>query len=132
MGKDNDAKSQFRHCLFSKILVPHWERGNIESVFWKDQNGVVEEINCSALGGSVGTNGVLEGQVIEIKNWSELEEYGENIKRKIVFFNRAMNPTYISTGMAYGNCVDQRHNDASKAVEYGAIAVLVRSMTLKF
>jgi hypothetical protein len=34
--------------------------------------------------------------------------------------------------MAYGNCVDQRHNGASRAVEYGALAVLVRSMTLKF
>lgn len=126
-------KANLDTIYFQKILVPHWVRGNIESVFWKDHNGVIEEINCSALGGSVGTNGVLEGQVIEIKNWSELEEYGEkNIKGKIVFFNRAMNPTYISTGMAYGNCVDQRHNGASKAVEYGAIAVLVRSMTLKF
>ena len=115
MGKDYDAKANLDTVYFQKILVPHWERGNIESVFWKDQNGVVEEINCSALGGSVGTNGVLEGQVIEIKNWSELEEYGEkNIKGKIVFFNRAMNPTYISTGMAYGNCVDQRHNGASR------------------
>ena len=43
-----------------------------------------------------------------------------------------MNPTYISTGMAYGKCVDQRHSGASRAVEYGAIAVIVRSMTLKF
>ena len=43
-----------------------------------------------------------------------------------------MNPTYINTGMAYGSCVDQRHSGASRAVEYGAIGVLVRSMTLKF
>ena len=75
-------KANLDTVYFQKILVPHWERGNIESVFWKDQNGVVEEINCSALGGSVGTNGVLEGQVIEIKNWSELEEYGEKKKYK--------------------------------------------------
>ena len=33
--------------------------------------------------------------------------------------------------MAYGSCVDQRHNGASRAGLYGAKAVIVRSMTLK-
>ena len=42
-----------------------------------------------------------------------------------------MNPTYISTFMAYGSCVDQRHNGAVMAGQYGAKAVIVRSMTLK-
>ena len=126
-------KTNLDTVYFQKIMVPHWVRGDVESVFWKNQNGDIEKINCTALGGSVGTNGTLEGQVIEIKNWSELEKYGKkNINGKLVFFNRAMNPTYISTGMAYGSCVDQRHHGASRAVEYGAIAVLVRSMTLKF
>ena len=89
-------KTNLDTVYFQKIMVPHWVRGDVESVFWKNQNGDIEKINCTALGGSVGTNGTLEGQVIEIKNWSELEKYGKkNIKGKIVFFNRAMNPTYI-------------------------------------
>ncbi len=116
-----------------QITVPHWKRGDVEKVYWKNINGETIDVNCTALGGSVGTNGIVNGEVIEIKNWSQLEEFGKNkIKGKIVFFNRVMNPTYINTGMAYGSCVDQRHSGASRAVEYGAIGVLVRSMTLKF
>ena len=116
-----------------QITVPHWERGDVEKVYWKNINGKTIDVNCTALGGSVGTNGIVNGEVIEIKNWGQLEEFGKNkIKGKIVFLNRVMNPTYINTGMAYGSCVDQRHSGASRAVEYGAIGVLVRSMTLKF
>ena len=116
-----------------QITVPHWKRGDVEKVYWKNINGETIDVNCTALGGSVGTNGILNGEVIEIKNWGQLEEFGKNkIKGKIIFFNRVMNPTYINTGMAYGSCVDQRHSGASRAVEYGAIGVLVRSMTLKF
>ena len=116
-----------------QITVPHWKRGDVEKVYWKNINGETIDVNCTALGGSVGTNGIVNGEVIEIKNWSQLEEFGKNkIKGKIVFFNRVMNPTYINTGMAYGSCVDQRHSGSSRAVEYGAIGVLVRSMTLKF
>ena len=116
-----------------QITVPHWKRGDVEKVYWKNINGETIDVNCTALGGSVGTNGIVNGEVIEIKNWGQLEEFGKNkIKGKIIFFNRVMNPTFINTGMAYGSCVDQRHSGASRAVEYGAIGVLVRSMTLKF
>lgn len=116
-----------------QITVPHWKRGDVEKVYWKNINGETIDVNCTALGGSVGTNGIVNGEVIEIKNWGQLEEFGKNkIKGKIVFLNRVMNPTYINTGMAYGSCVDQRHSGSSRAVEYGAIGVLVRSMTLKF
>ena len=116
-----------------QITVPHWERGDVEKVYWKNINGKTVDVNCTALGGSVGTNGIVNGEVIEIINWGQLEEFGKNkIKGKIIFFNRVMNPTFINTGMAYGSCVDQRHSGASRAVEYGAIGVLVRSMTLKF
>jgi hypothetical protein len=116
-----------------QITVPQWKRGDVEKVYWKNIYGDTINVNCTALGGSVGTNGILNGEVIEIKNWGQLEEFGKNkIKGKIIFFNRVMNPTYINTGMAYGSCVDQRHSGASRAVEYGAIGVLVRSMTLKF
>ena len=126
-------KTKLDTIYFQRIMVPHWVRGKTELVSWKNKKGRIVNVNCTALGGSVGTNGVLKGDLIEINNWNQLEEYGEKlIKGKIVFFNRPMNPTYISTGMAYGNCVDQRHNGASRAVEYGAIAVIVRSMTLKF
>ncbi|HEX4888677.1 MAG TPA: M20/M25/M40 family metallo-hydrolase, partial [Luteibaculaceae bacterium] len=42
-----------------------------------------------------------------------------------------MNPSYKDTFKAYSEAVDQRSNGAWQAARFGAIAVLVRSMTLK-
>jgi hypothetical protein len=115
-----------------QILVPHWERGPSEMVSWVNNKGEIFKTNCLALGGSIGTNGVLTADLIEITSWKQLEIYGEEkIKGKVVFYNRPMNPTYVSTFMAYGNCVDQRHQGAFRAIKYGAVGVLVRSVTLR-
>ena len=48
---------------------------------------------------------------------------------KIVLFNRPMDAKLIDTFSAYGGCVDQRWAGAKEAVKYGAVAVLVRSLT---
>ena len=42
-----------------------------------------------------------------------------------------MDPKYISAFTAYGRAVDQRALGAMEAVKYGAIGVIVRSMTLR-
>jgi hypothetical protein len=42
-----------------------------------------------------------------------------------------MDPTKIRTFEAYGGCVDQRVDGASRAAKYGAIGVLVRSVNLR-
>ena len=123
----------FDTVYLQEITVPHWERGDVERLDWTDINGQLHITNCTALGGTIGTNGVLSGKIVEINSWDELKQIGRNgIEGKFVFFNRPMNPTYVSTFMAYGNCVDQRHGGAARAAEYGAIGVIVRSMTLKF
>lgn len=114
------------------VMVPHWERGTKERAFVSGSNPKNKyELNVLALGGSVGTNGQkIEGNIVEAKSWSDLERLGEQgIKGKIVLFNRPMDPTRIRSFEAYGGAVDQRVSGASKAAKYGAIAVLVRSMT---
>lgn len=114
------------------VLVPHWERGSKERAFvYGSSRKNKYELNVLALGGSVGTNGQkIQGNVVEAKSWSDLERLGEQgIKGKIVLFNRPMDPTRIRSFEAYGGAVDQRVSGASKAAKYGAIAVLVRSMT---
>jgi carboxypeptidase Q len=122
----------FDSVYLQEITVPHWDRGEVERLDWTDTNGELHITKCTALGGSIGTNGTLSGKVIEVNSWSQLKQMGRSeIEGKIVFFNRPMNPTYVSTFMAYGGCVDQRHGGASKAAEYGAVGVIVRSMSLK-
>ena len=131
-GYDLMSSMQLDSVYLQAVRVPRWVRGDVEKVLWKDKDGNTKNTNCTALGGSIGTDGIIKGKVVEIKSWKELDSLGKtNLKGKIVFFNRPMNPTYISTFMAYGSCVDQRHNGASRAGLYGAKAVIVRSMTLK-
>lgn len=116
------------------VMVPHWERGAPEQVqvTGSKQYGAFK-LNALALGGSVGTGGKsISGEVIEVKNWEELDAYGERGTRgKIVFYNRPMDPTRIRTFEAYGSAVDQRSSGAVRAAKYGAVGVLVRSMNLR-
>ncbi len=107
------------------VTVPHWVRGDIERAGYGDV-----KMSIKTLGGSVSSNGKIEAEVVEVMNFEELEELGkENIEGKIVFFNRPMESRLISTGQAYGGCVNQRWGGASNAAKYGAVAVYVRSMS---
>ncbi len=115
-------------------MVPHWVRGEAEQLrIIGSKQGSYLPLAALALGGSVSTP--LEGitaDVVEVTAWDQLEQLGEaGIKGKIVFYNRPMDPTRIRTFEAYGAAVDQRVGGASRAAKYGAVAVLVRSMSLR-
>jgi hypothetical protein len=70
--------------------------------------------------------------VIEVQNFDELVQLGkEKIEGKIIFYNRPMEPRLINTFAAYGGCVEQRWAGALEASKYGAVGVLVRSMSHK-
>jgi carboxypeptidase Q len=116
------------------VMVPHWVRGAAEEVHIVSTQTIEDiRLDALALGGSIATAPEgLVAQVVEVDTWEELDKLGEKgIKGKIVFFNRPMDKTKIRTFEAYGGCVDQRVGGASKAANYGAVAVLVRSMNLK-
>lgn len=116
---------EFDKVWLMPVKVPHWVRGDIEEA---GVNGV--PMSIKTLGGSVSSNGKIEAEIIEVQNFEDLEELGqEKIKGKIVFFNRPMEKRLISTGEAYGGCVNQRWAGASNASKYGAVAVFVRSMS---
>jgi hypothetical protein len=115
-----------------KCSVRNWQRGEAEqasvsSAIYGDFKPAV----C-ALGGSIGTGpSGLYGNVIEVHSMDELKDLGKaKIKGKIVFFNRPANPETISTFPAYGGAADQRVHGAAEAAKYGAIGVIVRSLTL--
>lgn len=121
-------KLPFDTVYLQEITAPFWERGNIEEG-WLSTKNRKNKLEISALGGSVGTNGVLQAEVVEVQGIEELDSLKEELQGKIVFFNRPMDKKLINTFESYGGCVDQRYWGASKASKYGAVAVLVRSMT---
>jgi len=126
--KELGADTVFRQNL--KVL--HWERGEKETGIINSKTFGKEKVNVCAIGVSIGTEvkGV-NAQVVEVQDFDELNKIGkENIKGKIVFFNRAMDSKFYNTFPAYGGAVNQRSRGASEAAKYGAIAVIVRSLTL--
>jgi len=115
------------------VMVPKWVRGAPEFAFIESALGSTTNVNICALGGSVATPlGGLKAHVVEVKSMEELETLGkENIEGKIVFINRPMQPDVIHTFEAYGSCANQRYSGALEASKYGAVGVLVRSLSLR-
>jgi hypothetical protein len=64
-----------------------------------------------------------------IHSFEELERRKNEIKGKIVFYNYAFNPRLVETFRSYGDAVRYRVYGPSRAAEYGAVGVLVRSMS---
>ncbi len=117
--------------IMQEVMVPHWVRGEKEQG-WMMAEGKKTNLSICALGGSVATpKGGLQAEVIEVRDWEEMEKMGvERIKDKIVFMNHPMKPEFINTFEAYGEAAKYRWGTAMRAAKFGARGVIVRSMTL--
>lgn len=121
----------FDTVFLQEVMVPHWVRGKKEVVriVNSERQGTVD-LNACALGNSVGTgeNGIV-ANIVEVDGIESLKKLGRKaVEGKVVFFNRPMDPTHISTFAAYSGAVDQRVYGASEAAGLGALAIVVRSM----
>lgn len=115
------------------IMVPQWVRGPIEEASLVGSSSLGNRpLKICALGGSVGTgtNGI-EGEIVQVKSFEELRAMGDRAKGKIIFFNRPMDRSKLTTGEAYGGAVNQRGSGAIEAARAGGVAALVRSMTTR-
>jgi carboxypeptidase Q len=120
----------FDKVWLQPVMVPHWERGKSESC---SITNLKKKLSVLALGGSIATppEGIT-AEVIEVKNFEELSKRKKEAKGKIVFFSRALDQGQINTMAGYGGAVDQRVDGASEAAKYGAIGVVIRSITTKY
>ena len=59
------------------VVVPHWERGASERAWLRVDGGVPEPLRISALGGSVGTEGTLEAEVMVFRDFDELDSLSD-------------------------------------------------------
>lgn len=113
-------------------MVPHWVRGGKDAasaIYNSNGKGHARKLDVLALGNSIGSQKPVTASVIEIKNFDDLEEKKDLVKGKIVFYNYKFNPTFIKTFLSYGDAVKYRVQGPSLAAKYGAVAVIVRSMS---
>lgn len=125
-----EASGAFDKVYLQEVMVPKWVRGEKESAYILDGKKKVMVPIC-ALGGSVATpkNGIL-AEVVEVQSLKDLETLGaEKLTGKIIFFNRPMNPENVLAFMSYGAAGDQRRSGAKESIKYGALGVVVRSLT---
>lgn len=122
---------KFDKVFLQEVIVPHWVRGPKEKGAIIYGNEYIE-LNPLSLGNSIGTGkGGLTAPVVTVYSLEELEQLGDQeVKDKIVFFNRPMDPSTIETFKAYGQTVDQRVAGPSAAARKGAKAVVIRSVTM--
>ncbi len=134
MKESGADKAWLQECT-----VPHWVRGGkdkAEITYNGASKGArnllvsKKELDVLALGNSEGTkNKALTAKVILVNSFDELEKKKDSLKGMIVFYNYKFNPTYVATFRSYGDAVQYRGAGASRAAKYGALGVIVRSMS---
>ena len=129
-GKKLMESYGFDHVFLQEVMVPHWVRGAKEVGMIIDGKNKIP-VPIAALGMSVATpKEGITANIIEVHSLKELDTLGESmIKGKIVFFNRPFDPRFIETLRAYGTAGDQRNMGPAAAAKYGAVGVIVRSLT---
>ena len=120
----------FDTVFLQPVMVPHWVRGvREEAAIIQGKNRI--PVHITALGMTVATPKTgITASVIEVHSLKQLDTLGiKAIKGKIVFFNRPFDPRFIQTLQAYGTAGDQRNAGPAAAAKYGAVGVIVRSLT---
>jgi len=113
------------------VRVPRWVRGPARLAVASPASAQGTYLPLLALGGSVATPPAgLRAPLVIVTSFEELRGLGERARGTIVLFNRPMDPTLADPFAAYGAAVEQRSRGAVEAARAGAVAALVRSMTL--
>jgi carboxypeptidase Q len=127
MQKSGADKSWLQECM-----VPHWVRGGNDeaTAFYGGDPIHKKSLYTLALGNSMGSGEKgIKADVIEVKSFDDLETKKDQVNGKIVFYNYKFIPTYIHTFQSYGDAVRYRGQGPSAAAKFGAVAVIIRSMS---
>ncbi len=129
-GQQTLTASGADKVYLQECLIPHWLRDGPDKAKMTTTSGGEQDLRVLALGNSTGTGpSGLSAPVLLVNSFDELEQKKDQVRGKIVFYNYKFNPKFIQTFMAYGDAVRYRGVGASRAAKYGAVGVLVRSMT---
>ena len=102
-----------------KVMVPHWVRGNESATMLSPRRYTLHMIG---LGRSIATpRAGITAPVVVVSNWAELAARAAEVKGKMVLFNVPFT--------SYGQTVRYRGAGADSASKYGAVAMLLRSVS---
>ena len=112
--------------------VPNWNRGGEDkaTIIKIGDKKEKRSLDVLALGNSMGSGKKgITAEVLALASFAELEERSEEVKGKIVFFNYGFNPTNLQPFRSYGDAGIYRRTGAGRAAKYGAVGILIRSLT---
>lgn len=108
------------------VRVPHWVRGSAAAATLAP---VARPFEVLALGASVATPASgISADLIAVSSFAELEARKAEVRGKIVLFDHPMGKEG-NAGLNYGEALPYRTTGAAHAAPFGAVAVLVRSLT---
>jgi carboxypeptidase Q len=124
------AREKFKSLGYDEVRIepfsfPLWRRGH--------ERGEVlapypQPLALTALGGSIGTGGPLEAEVIAFDNLAALREAPEGAAAGKIVFLRERTARFRD-GRGYGVSVVGRSSGAGEAARKGAVALVIRSIS---
>lgn len=129
-GKLSMEQNGADKVYLQECMIPHWVRGGQDkaSLVEIDKKKASQKLDVLALGNSLGS-GTVTGELLAVADFDELEKRKDEVKGKIVYYNNGFNPANIKPFVSYGESGIYRRWGASRAAKYGAIGVMIRSLT---
>lgn len=130
-GKRNMESFAADKVYMQPCKTPNWQRGGKDFVSVVRVNGKAmnRPLAALALGNSLGSNGLVEAELLAVADFDELEKRKDEVKGKIVYYHSMFDPTIVQTFGAYGKAGIYRGTGASRAAKYGAIGVMLHSLS---
>ncbi len=127
-AKDTLLREGHERVTLEPVKVPRWLRGTQEA---RIVGPIARELPVLALGGSVATPaGGITAELLVVGSFQELEARKAEVRGKIVLLDHPMSK-HGNAGLAYGEAIGYRTLGAARAAPFGAVAVLVRSLTAR-
>ena len=130
-GKRNMESFAPDKVFMQPCKTPNWQRGGKDFASVVSVNGKVmnRPLAALALGNSLGSNGLVEAELLTVADFDELEKRKAEVKGKIVYYHSMFDPNLIQTFGAYGKMGVYRSTGASRAAKYGAVGVMLHSLS---
>lgn len=132
-GLETFKKYRADNAYLQQCMVPNWKRGgkDVTTVSYVEKGKIKKHtLNVLALGNSFGSGpkGVT-APVLVVKSFDDLEAKKDQVKGKIVFFDIPFGDTLVNPFDSYRTYAGYRGAVPSRSAKYGAVGVLLRSMS---